>query len=1547
MADELDQSPKNWTESQVSTWLRSFGVKEQYIEKLYEEEVDGQILLALNEDFLKTKICMKSGPAHLIIQKRDELLNSQQKCQEKKKPTGGKKTEVEQKNIKQTSVQCQSTTCEGPTTQIPERDQDVLEERQTAKEQCVLTSKEDCKPRPFDQEGIDFLYVKNRVLQPESGAFNLTSPCHEFKSFALAATLDRTRLQAKFAKEVLKFATGCMNIRSNGTIHFGVMDSKDDVGYVHGEIVGIPVSEKDIYVDALDYIERSVSSDKEHVRQCVRPPRFIEVMDRDSTEKKYVVEVDIVPSISIVKSKVYAVRLPNFKETTNKVEFEKEMILRRVGSKTEPVSDKDLGDFYQRVKDRDAQREEAEKYQFLSAPGICQDLGRKLTMLMTSGKKFIEKEKWFILVTNKFKPDDLCNIDWLLNMNIFCVFDFDPDSKISGLCSRYLQHHAANIHFLQSYRISSDTSIKEFASNLHLFEQTSWIFCNGRTDFQGNETPCDEMTWIKTKMTLLRESVSLICKQILPKGTFQVLFLLTSPVEKPLLHTFYEFFTDMEGHEDIICICESENNFQKWQSFAEGSCGPETVNNSSVVGMKMSHINATLQQVQPVKACAKKHLPVFVKGTCLLETLKEEQMYSLEILTVDHCDETSEDFINEEKENIERQFYRGGRVTWLNFWLAEQKYVGEVIERNAYGEVSKLLHDTLKWNADQTPVNSINIYHHPGSGGSTVARQVLWNNRKDLRCAVVKPSYSVAVVAQHSVELREYEENDPQKCLPVLLLIEDSDKEYLDDLRNELEVAINVKRIQYGTLCFILLSCRRSHDPERRCKESPLQNVSVTHKLSDQEKRKFAGKRQVLEKQYEPDFILTFVLMSEGFTEDYVQQFVKHLLQDIEHHSAVTRLIQYVALLNTYVQNSFISQSHCEALLALTIHMERFRQHEFERSLSDQARLVFLHLRDEMTHIESIRIIHPLVAKEILQQLLGNQQTQSSLAMNLLCETVLFEHRFGRDEYLSFLRALFIRRSRISKGDEYDSFFSPLIEHVCENEKSPGKAIELLTEAFQRFHRDPFFAQQLARLHYCYEKFEEAKYWAETAAKQLPNNSYILDTKGQVYRKWFQAKCKAIDNDNVRKTAQNTADAVETALKALECFQECEKAAEADMENVNSSGFFAEVEVGCSLLKLISSLQVFASRGNGHSECMKYLLTDYIPEEVEEAWQPFHCRLKNLHKTMQDALEWISEDLSYFQTDISADEEETPERPEEKISHSLKWLAKKSSEYGKYFSEAHSTALLQHGQSIPANLTPFQKRMIIYHLGGGNITSILSKLTEQRDAVCLLESILSLYPSNPIKAKFGQKDIANYIVAHITLNCLSPQSSKVAPLKDLQALCHQFPTDKRKCLPSALFLLTLLFWPDDHDTDHEKETKYEIVQSAVEHLEKDYWTKMKDIPQRKRRIYTHFFLGSGNGLDKFVHKRKFEKITKMFSVSEKRMKWFSGKAWKMPEIAQMLKRVSGWTEDGVVYLQGPQKKKFSILPLYVPSVPHSNENVTFYLGFTFRGPVACNIIVKK
>ncbi|KPP77278.1 sterile alpha motif domain-containing protein 9-like [Scleropages formosus] len=1533
---------EKWTESHVSSWLKSIGVKEHYIQKLHEEEVNGQILLELTEDYLRKETGMKSGPALLIIRKRNELINSQQEQKPpkvQKKQQSGPTRESEGNDVKEEVSHLDTDA--GAAQTLPEPKTKTSQRKSLG----GTSAKTDCKPRPFGNNGVDFTYVKHNVLFPESGIIDLISPCHEYKSFSTAATLDRQRLQAKFAREVLKFGTGCMNIRSNGTIHFGVMDSREDAGFVHGEIIGLEVKDKDIYVDALDYTERCFSSsDSEHVRWCIRPPVFIEVVDINSTvvdinstEKRYIVEVDIVPAVSIVRNRVYSVRLPNFREKSNKVEFEKDTIYRRVGSKTEPVSDQN--EFYQRVKDRDVQREEAEQANFLTAPDISEDLGRKLTVLVTSGKKVIEKEKWYILVTNKFQNSDLSNIDFLLNMKIFCVFDFDTDSKRSGFCSKYLEHHAANLHFLQNYKIPSGMSIRDFESHLHLFEQTSWIFCNGRSDFRGNEVPCDEMMWIKTKITLLRESVSLICKQILPKGSFLVIFLLTSPVEKPILHTFYEFFTEMEGHEDIICISESEENYQKWESFSEASCDTNALRSSSVVGMKMSHVNATLQRIQPLTTRTTKHLAVFTKGECLLETREEERMYSLEILGVDQCDGTTEEFIEEEKERIESYFYQGGKVSWLNFWLAEKKYVGEVIQRDAYREVSKLLCDIPRWNVESTFISRINIYHHPGSGGSTVARQVLWNNRKELRCAVVKPSYSTSVVSEHAVQLREYEEKDPQKCLPVLLLVEDCDNEFLDDLRNELDVAINTKRVTQGTLCFILLSCKRSHNPEKMSKESPLRNVAVTHKLSAEEKREFSGKRKMLEKHYQPEFILTFVLMTEEFDQKYVTDFVEHLLQDIDHTSIVTRLILYVALLNSYVQNSFISQSHCEALLSLTIHMDRFRQHTFERSLNEQAKLVFIHLRDEKTYIQSIRIIHPLVAKEILQQLLGNDKQQSSIAMDFLKEDVLYEHRFGKEEYVKFLRALFMRRYRISKGDESDSFFSPLIEHVKDQE-SPEKALELLEAAYSRFNKDAFFAQQLARLSYSCEKFEEAEQWAEVAVRKMPQNSYILDTKGQVYRRWFMAKCKTLEK--VTKTPENTAGAIETALKAMECFKMCEKAAVSDLETMNNSGFFAAVEVGCNLLKLIFSLRVFSSK----TECQKYLLTEYIPEEVKKPWERFHNQLKSLQLTMHEALEWISEDLSYFQTDV--EEEETVESTEMKINNPKNWLVNKSSVYGKYFTNTSLSSATQMDLN-QGNLTPFMKRMAIYHLGGGNITTIFALLADQKDKgqIKVLENIISLYPSNPLMAKLNQTDLVNYIATQIALGCLSTQSPKLASLHDLRHLCQQFPSERTKCLSSALFLVTLLFWPEEEDNVQDRENKYGIVMSAVEYLKGSYLNKMKDIPRRKRRIFTHFFLGNGRGWNKIIHKSKVETITKLLSVSEKRMKWLRGEVWKMPEIAKQFRTVQGWTEDGTVYLDGPQKKKFMIPALNSASIPYGNENVTFYLGFTFRGPVAYNITVKQ
>ncbi|KFQ36396.1 Sterile alpha motif domain-containing protein 9-like, partial [Merops nubicus] len=936
----------------------------------------------------------------------------------------------------------------------------------------------------------------------ESGVSDLITPCHEYKSFATAAELNRNQLQSKFASEVIRFASACMNIRTNGTIHFGVMDSIEDKGWRHGQIIGVKVKEREHYVDALDYIEKCFCENLQEIaRRCIHPPVFVEVISKDSQEQRFVVEVDIEPTSSLVKDRVFEVSLPKYNENHNKVIVTKDRALyQRLGAKSEPVERSKLITFLHTLKDRDAQRERAELSSAEVHTDIPQNLGRKLSVLLNDGKSYMDDSLRYILVTNRCEKENLNYINFLMHLNIFCVFDFDEDSNVSGLYSKYKEHHATRSYFLQDFSNESKTGNPPYQKHLCLFDQTSWIFCNGRSDFRGDEKPCDENTWIRTKKKYLKKAVTRICDEILPKGSFIVLFLLLSPVQKPLVDTFQEFYTEMNGTEYIVCIAESREHYGKWANLAQVSCSIETLEQCSIVGMKLSHVDATIQRMLPSTA-QPRHLPVSTRGLCTLPSLEEEKLFSLEILCVDQCDDIKLDFLTEKEiQEIEQNFYRGRKIIWENFWLADKRRCGEIIEREACKDASKLLDDLLRGSGLNYSVAKLKIFHHPGSGGSTIARQVLWKRRKDLRCAIIKASYSPATVCEHALAFRDYEEKEISHCLPVLLLIEDYDEDYLEELRTELMDAVTTRKVSSPRPYFILMCCRRSNDPERLCKASPLDTVAVTHKLTDSEKSLFKTKLEKLkQKDIKPEFILTFVLMCEEFNETYVRDFVGHILQDIDRSSRDTYLMRYVALLNCYVPNSYVSLSHCEAFLGLRVYTERkSRVYDFKSHLSEQARMIFIELRESTTYISSVQIIHCLVAKEILQQLSVNE-TQSQLAMTLLQEKTLFDNRFGRDEFIKFIRDLFIRRDKRSRGDSTDTLFSPFIEHVCKAEGCE-KAITVLKAAYELLGKDPFFAQQLARLHYNNEKFKDAEHWAGVAKLQLPNDSYILDTEGQVYR---------------------------------------------------------------------------------------------------------------------------------------------------------------------------------------------------------------------------------------------------------------------------------------------------------------------------------------------------------------------------------------------------------------------------------------------------------------
>lgn len=119
-----------------------------------------------------------------------------------------------------------------------------------------------------------------------------------------------------------------------------------------------------------------------------------------------------------------------------------------------------------------------------------------------------------------------------------------------------------------------------------------------------------------------------------------------------------------------------------------------------------------------------------------------------------------------------------------------------------------------------------------------------------------------------------------------------------------------------------------------------------------------------------------------------------------------------------------------------------------------------------------------------------------------------------------------------------------------------------------------------------------------------------------MYKKWFYEQHDALEKAELRP--KEVSEAIGTALKGIAAFHASEKAPKSETVSLNSS-YFGEVDVGCRLLQLISSVNVFSTK-DGKSELMRYLLTDYIPEAVSKPWKKFHGQLKGMQKSIENSL---------------------------------------------------------------------------------------------------------------------------------------------------------------------------------------------------------------------------------------------------------------------------------------------------------------------------------------
>lgn len=1572
---------EDWTREHVKDWLViTLRVPNHVAQSLYEQEFSGACLASFEKQDL-LDLGVPPAPAIQIIKQVEKLRKHSETFNLSARLSESYYTDefVETKTVSSDSgIQSENSVVEDMLQTGRDRIRSVIDQNTRADTQLHKENTDNttelqfrrrvCQMRPFDKNNFSTFYTENDIFPPAAGPTNLLDPIHEYQLLPNATEADEREILYEFTREVFSFAASCMNSRTNGTIHFGINNQQ---GPQHGQVIGHTITSFNKYIEAF---ELSVSEyfEEQYVntaRMCVRPPTFIQVCYQDgTTSDKWVIEVDVVPTYSETQHILFYTQLSITTAETSQ-QCKTECLFVRDGSRsiniladTNPrVVQEKMKSFTEKVKHWASARKSAEEKDEKLQPQGHQ--GQKLKQLITRGRDSFDNSLQVIVVTDKCHSSQQEHLDFLSEMKLFAVLEFDPESDVNGTCSFYRRHHTANLHYPRMY--TTQDSLTATIRKLNLFKQTSWIFCNGKVnEDSATDKPLVPSEWLKRRSGDISNLISLLCKpDLLSKDRLLVIFILHSAetdISSPLLETFCAIYRTLEGADNIVCICKDATIFTEWKRLIESRC-KEDITSKCIYELSLNEISSTIKKLkEPQTQSSQRYLPSTGSSSVQLTRKDEELFTALDILCENECENTeieTMDSFQGFKKKTEEDFYRGGQVTWWNFYLSEQTGSLPFIKRDKYNELYDLI----------TPVQGytsscvvINLFHHPGCGGTTLAMHVLWELRRKFRCAVVKNNMeNNNEIASQVMNLVIYGKQEQPGYVPVLLLV-DNWEDVTDLKQCILNVASNRK--QHNSPMVIILNCERTQFPYESSRNSHFENVFITNKLSTKEQNLFSGKLEQLKIDHEkPETFYAFMIMTNNFSEAYITDLVSNTVKDLDTTTQQGQLLSFLALLNTYVNGSYLSLSLCEELVGIKDAL--YKQETLDDKMNPYSTLLITFTIEEHGTYQAVRFLHQMIASKCLKVL--NQKHKLSLSeitINILhCDRV-YKSCMGKDFLVQNIQSMLITRHRKEQGDDKDTLFSPLIEEIYA-EEGPDKTKEVLERATLRFDRSATLPQALARYFYLKEEdFTSALRWA-LDAQSKNQNSYIADTVGQVYKSQLKKK--------IKNSPEEYDECLRLGVKAVKAFQESQELAKTDEQvdpfdlhsrkrskSYNTSGYVGETEVMIILLDIIKDLPLSVSGRYKRDKMLQFLkghleeknLYDYSNTTTNEfvAVLAEHKKfLISLRPRLKEIFNFFENYFTYLKP-RSKEREMTDERSKRKVSEYFrKYIQVFSSSEEEKASEKARNPNLSLRQEI------LDQKFYLETKRADTFAGILQCLTDKHGTE--MEHIVKKWTFIYENSSFVS-DKVNFILANIVLQSIKPSSKLVKKYEELVELLNDELQKEgtQSNLTELYYLSMLLLWP----TKDKKLASFAACQNIS-----TYITAAKKSFHRRfsymfpaRSTIAHFFLGKSSGLKRIVSKAKLDQILDRVSKQDSSSSesthsrkhhhlWQSGAAWNRPEVQYELLRIKGKSENGEIYVNYGANLKILVRPVYLGDIRsgYSQEEVSFYLGFTMEGPVAYNV----
>uniref|UniRef100_A0A8W8JSG5 Sterile alpha motif domain-containing protein 9-like n=1 Tax=Magallana gigas TaxID=29159 RepID=A0A8W8JSG5_MAGGI len=1394
-------------------------------------------------------------------------------------------------------------------------------------------------------------YRKHAVFRTSSLFIsNLIEPLHCFRH-----TADHDPSSLKWiAKETVRFACACFSDRTNGTIHFGISENSNKDGYGDRKVVGLQINQKELLKVFYEEIQQSFYKDQlSIVLQCLRPPQFVKVTSRGYTDKEdkqlFVVEIDVVPSYSLTAHDTFYLREENEKnENVPRIyKFDKNV--------PKVLCHDDLKNYMSEKSKIINNRKDKEMSPL--PPTSYEHLREQFLNVYTDGCDKLANVVYPILflspldtaMSNDFASE---NFEFLLNLKPTAIFDFH--SSLDKKCLyKFVNDELERV--VQEYTIDQfDRNSDKYVNNperlnsvleelISSDELKPWIFCNGYEPYM--KPPLNRLDWKKERSEGFRE-VTRYLQHELSNERALVIFLILSKNYDIMLDVAEEVILKFQNQ--WIAMSENEKLIKEWRDelLRRDSVDKKTLTERCIIGLPWKQVNNIVKEVSgSFSIRGDWQLPTSTGAICYLKNKTKNELCDLEIICINECEnhDISQDSQKLERhlQHVEELFYRGGQVSWWNFYFENDHVLTRSQQERIEKSIEKLLDP--KQRDDDTRVPYFRLFHQPGAGGTTTARHTLWHFRAKYRCAVVR---KITDQTCGQIErLRCFEESDNPK--PLIILIDNGDEEKVDNLQAHLEkIARTSGKNDSGSIyCLLFLCVRQANLPV----STESGEVQLKHELSKKELEWLKRKYQSLDDRFlknegvNPKLLISFNMLKENFDTKYIERTIKEFVDGIESKKEKC-LIKYLSLINSFdtdfqpvplsafdpvMEDRKFTVVLCMGSVSQMRKKSSKVKKNWENTLGQSSKVLLNLTARNLSGGQTLSIVSKLFAKTILDYIVEKENISiSSVMIECLKHPMLKK----TNQSTKLLKKIIqdILKKREFTADHRKEMFSPIILEIQAKEGN-DKAAGVLETGYATT-KDPMLAQQIARFYIHVSNWEKAEQYAKDAVNSIPDNSFLWDTYGQIFKKRLAERYKEYLANEKRPTDSEMNEFVQIAMKGIEKFSEEQtKSENANSGRENDAGYYGEVRLIVQLLDLLNLWYPKEDKTELHA----YLVNTDNPttfrifsEECQVFLQNLHARSEKTMQVLEDKLAQLKDEREGEVLRLNAGH--NPRHELVQLRENLDYyLGEQTGEIPDY-------------QSPEA--TAFHIRRRVKYIGGRSCSSILD-LRSSQDGDKKLEEMSSILLRN-VESDFP---IAYDYVTLITVTLAKNMKSKTLSEKDFKNLVEwsklgyemtvRLRDDERPQLEAFMYFV-MIHWPT------ESKQKYNLcpvekIDEAIRIWKRAFYklhSKQKhDGHSFRRRETTYYFLGRGNNSREIVYYKDLH--CKQTDLDGDAL-WLSKPVKDKLQLLRGTLLDDGWEIMYTVVTKSGNKSNINIRNSYPSPRSMWQNRVDFYLGFSWNGPRA-------